>query len=119
MAGREIKKKNIGKPPLVDDMGKIPPQAVELEEAVLGAIMLEKDVILSVLDILIPESFYKETHQKIYAAIVELSQQQKPIDILTVKEELKKRGELEEVGDLLPMLSIMRGSLLRSLYSVS
>ena len=98
MAGREIKKKNIGKPPLVDDMGKIPPQAVELEEAVLGAIMLEKDVILSVLDILIPESFYKETHQKIYAAIVELSQQQKPIDILTVKEELKKRGELEEVG---------------------
>ncbi len=98
MAGREPKRKSAGLAPAAIEMGKLPPQAVELEEAVLGAVMLEKDAILSVLDILIPESFYKESHQKIYAAIVELSKQQKPIDILTVKEELSSRGELDEVG---------------------
>ena len=46
------------------DLGKVPPQAVDIEEAVLGAIMLEKDALISVLDILRPESFYKESHQK-------------------------------------------------------
>lgn len=80
------------------DYGRIPPQAVELEEAVLGAIMLEKDAVLSVLDVLKPESFYKESHQKIYRAIVDLSMQEKAIDILTVTEELKKKKELEEIG---------------------
>jgi replicative DNA helicase len=80
------------------DYGRIPPQAVELEEAVLGAIMLEKDAVLSVLDILKTESFYKDAHQKIYGAIVSLSSQEKAIDILTVTEELKKKKELEEIG---------------------
>ncbi len=51
------------------DYGRIPPQAVELEEAVPGAIMLERDAVLSVLDILKKESFYKESHQKIYQAV--------------------------------------------------
>ena len=77
------------------DYGKKPPQAVDLEEAVLGAIMLEKDAIISVMDILAPESFYKEAHQKIYKAILQLSQNLQPIDILTVTEELKKREELD------------------------
>jgi len=80
------------------DYGRIPPQAVELEEAVLGAIMLEKDAVLSVLDILRPDSFYKEAHQKIYKAIVDLSMSEKAIDILTVTEELKRKKELEDVG---------------------
>ena len=80
------------------DYGKKPPQAVDLEEAVLGAIMLEKDAVVSVMDILAPESFYKEAHQKIYRAILDLSQNMQPIDILTVTEELRKNGELEEVG---------------------
>src|SRR6056297_510356 len=80
------------------DYGKKPPQAVDLEEAVLGAIMLEKDAIISVMDILAPESFYKDAHQKIFKAILQLSQNLQPIDILTVTEELKKREELEEVG---------------------
>ncbi|MFO8234752.1 MAG: replicative DNA helicase [Bacteroidales bacterium] len=80
------------------DYGKKPPQAVDLEEAVLGAIMLEKDAIISVMDILSPDSFYKEAHKKIYSAIIDLSQNLQPIDILTVTEELKKRNELEEVG---------------------
>ena len=80
------------------EYGKLPPQAVDLEEAVLGAIMLEKDAVLSVLDILKPESFYKDVHQKIYKTIIDLSMEEKAIDILTVTEELKRRNSLEEVG---------------------
>ncbi len=80
------------------DYGKLPPQAVELEEAVLGAVMLEKDAVLTVLDILQPESFYKDEHQKIYKAIADLSANEKAIDILTVTEELKRKNQLEEAG---------------------
>ena len=70
-------KKNAG---IALDYGKIPPQALDLEEAVLGAIMLEKDAILSVLDILEPGSFYKEANQQIYEVAQSLSQAEKPID---------------------------------------
>lgn len=98
MALKEPSKKNHRIDPVNMDIGKIPPQAIDLEEAVLGAIMLEKDTVISVLDILQPLSFYKEAHQKIYRAIVDLSSNQKPIDILTVTEELRSRKELEEVG---------------------
>jgi replicative DNA helicase len=80
------------------DIGKVPPQARELEEAVLGALMLEKDAYSEVSEILKPESFYADIHQIIYRAIVNLSIRQAPIDILTVVEELKKEGELETVG---------------------
>jgi len=80
------------------DYGKIPPQATDLEEAVLGAIMLEKDAILTVLDILEPESFYNELHQKIFSAALDLSKAEKPIDLLTITEELRKRNQLEEIG---------------------
>lgn len=85
-------------PAIALDYGKIPPQALELEEAVLGAIMLEKDAILSVLDILEPGSFYKEAHQVIYEVAQSLSQQEKPIDLLTVTEELRKIEKLDAVG---------------------
>lgn len=80
------------------ESGKLPPQAVELEEAVLGALMLEKEAVNDVIDILSPASFYKEAHQKIFGAIQALFTNSEPIDILTVTEELRKRGELEFVG---------------------
>ncbi|MCF8371961.1 MAG: replicative DNA helicase [Bacteroidales bacterium] len=80
------------------EFGKLPPQAIELEETVLGAIMLEKDAFDNVVELLRPESFYKEVHQKIYKAIVDLSTKEEAIDILTVTEELRKKGQLEEVG---------------------
>ncbi|GAB6010867.1 replicative DNA helicase [Viscerimonas tarda] len=80
------------------DIGKIQPQARELEEAVLGALMLEKDAYSVVSDILKPESFYDDIHQLIYRAIVSLAIRQAPIDMLTVIEELRKEGELETVG---------------------
>lgn len=80
------------------EIGKLPPQAVELEEAVLGALMLEKDALTAVIDILQPKSFYKEAHGRIFSAIQNLFQRSEPIDILTVTQELKRTGELEIVG---------------------
>ena len=90
--------KVIEKTVVAPDIGKVPPQARELEEAVLGALMLEKDSYSIVGEILKPESFYDPIHQIIYGAIQGLSMQQKPVDVLTVVEELKRRGELEAVG---------------------
>jgi len=83
---------------IMQDLGKIPPQATELEEAVLGAIMLEKDAVVSVIDILKPECFYKESHRIIFESIRNLSINLQPIDILTVTEELKKQNKLDQVG---------------------
>lgn len=84
--------------PIAADYGKIPPQALDLEEAVLGAIMLEKDAILSVLDILKPECFYLDAHQKIFSTAVDLSTSEKPIDLLTITEALRKKELLDEIG---------------------
>lgn len=78
--------------------GKLPPQAVDLEEAVLGALMLEKNPVNDVIDVLKPESFYKEAHQKIYGAIMDLFGASEPIDILTVTNKLRSKGELDVVG---------------------
>lgn len=78
--------------------GKIPPQAKELEEAILGAIMLEKKAFDAVNEILKPECFYVEAHQRIFLAMRELANKNLPIDLLTVVEELKVREDLEFVG---------------------
>ncbi len=78
--------------------GKLPPQAIEVEEAVLGALMLERDAYVTVADIIDTSSFYKEEHRKIFEAIKSLSVNQKPVDMLMVTQELKNRNQLEEVG---------------------
>src|SRR5215210_1026192 len=78
--------------------GKVPPQAKDLEEAVLGAIMLEKGAFDAVVEILKPECFYVESHQRLYRAMQGLAQKSQPIDILTVVEELKTREELDIIG---------------------
>jgi len=78
--------------------GKVPPQAKDLEEAVLGAIMLEKSAFDSIVEILKPECFYVEAHQRIFTAMQALAHKNQPIDILTVAEELRFRQELEMVG---------------------
>ncbi len=80
------------------EMGKVPPQAIEVEEAVLGALLLEPNVAPDVLDSLSPECFYKEANRKIFSAISSLSYKHDPVDIFTVAEELKKNSVLEEVG---------------------
>src|SRR5947208_2339580 len=78
--------------------GKVPPQAKDLEEAVLGAIMLEKSAFDTVVEILKPECFYVEAHQLIFEAMQGLQQKSLPIDILTVVEELRFREKLDVVG---------------------
>jgi replicative DNA helicase len=78
--------------------GKIPPQAIDLEEAVLGAIMLEQNALTSVIDILKPEVFYRDANQVIFSAILRLFGKSEPVDILTVTNALKNSGELELVG---------------------
>lgn len=83
---------------LSSEYGKMPPQAVDLEEAVLGALMLEKDAFAIVGDLLQPECFYKDAHQRIFRAIHQLFINDEPVDLLTVSEKLKSSGELEQVG---------------------
>jgi replicative DNA helicase len=94
-------KKRTRKPGLsevVFEHGKIPPQALDLEEAVLGAMMLESNRLAEVIEVLKPEAFYKESHQIIFSAIMRLFGTNEPVDILTVTEELRKSGELEVAG---------------------
>ncbi|MBK0384032.1 replicative DNA helicase [Pedobacter sp. SD-b] len=83
---------------LVSGLGKLPPQALDLEEAVLGALMLEKDALSAVIDILKPDVFYKDAHQKIFEAIQQLFTASSPVDILTVSAQLRQQGDLEMIG---------------------
>src|SRR5574343_107824 len=83
---------------LVSDLGKVPPQAIDLEQAVLGAMMLEKNAVTDTIDILKPSSFYDPKHQFIYGAIRDLFGSSNPIDLLTVTNRLKQKGELEAAG---------------------
>ncbi|MFV0590432.1 MAG: replicative DNA helicase [Draconibacterium sp.] len=78
--------------------GKLPPQAIDVEEAVLGALMLERDAYVTVADTIDSGSFYKEEHRKIFDAIKTLSGKEKPVDLLMVTQELKDRDQLDEVG---------------------
>lgn len=85
-------------PSVANTHGKVVPQAVDLEEAVLGAMMLEQTAVNAVIDVLGSESFYKPSHKKIYETIQQLFNDSEPIDLLTVTEALRKEGNLEFVG---------------------
>lgn len=80
------------------ERGKLPPQDLNLEEAILGAMLIDKKGVDDVIDILNPTVFYKKQHQLIYQAIFDLFNQSEPIDLLTVAEQLRKTGNLEAVG---------------------
>lgn len=95
---RKYVKKQKNDAPREDELGHLQPQAPELEQAVLGALMIEQDAYSQVSEILRPESFYEHRHQLIYNVIRMLNLEQKPVDILTVTEKLKSNGELEEAG---------------------
>src|SRR5246127_4623710 len=92
------RKSRITNPSPYSGLGKLPPQATDLEEAVLGALMLEKDALSSVIDILKPDVFYRDNHQKIFRAIQTLFEKTSPVDILTVTAQLRTQGELEMIG---------------------
>lgn len=84
--------------PLDPTYGHLQPQATEMEKAVLGALMIDKDAYAIVCEILRPESFYEPRNQMVYAAIRDLSMEEKPVDMLTVTDQLAKSGNLEQVG---------------------
>ncbi|MEY5052321.1 MAG: replicative helicase, partial [Bacteroidota bacterium] len=78
--------------------GKLPPQAIEVEQAVLGALMLEKEALSQVIDLLHPDVFYVEKNRWVFEAVRLLFEKSEPVDLLTVTQELKSMGRLEEVG---------------------
>ena len=84
--------------PLDFSYAQVQPQALEVEKAVLGALMIDKDAYLVISELLRPESFYEPRHQKIFDAVRQLSMNERPIDVLTVTEQLSKNGVLEEIG---------------------
>ena len=87
------------KTPVVSfERGKIPPQALDLEEVVLGAMMIDKKGVDAVIDILQPSAFYKESHQFIFESIVKLFENTEPIDLLTVSAKLRAEGKLDKIG---------------------
>ena len=83
---------------IAESLGKLPPQALDLEEAILGALILEKNALTAVVEFLRPEHFYTEQHKEIYNAIVELFKTSDPVDMRTVVAQLRKVGKLELVG---------------------
>ena len=98
----ETKKTNTGRTrtatPVDNTYGHLQPQALDVEKAVLGALMIDRDAYAVVCEMLNPESFYEPRHQKIYTAITELSMSEQPVDMLTVSDQLGKDGCLEAVG---------------------
>ena len=83
---------------LEDNLRKVPPQNLEAESSVLGGILLENDAINIVLELLRPDDFYRESHRKVFRAIIELTDRSEPVDLITLSEYLKNRGDLDAVG---------------------
>lgn len=81
-------------------LGRIPPQSVEAEQSVIGSMLIDKEVIPVVMEVLKPEDFYRPDHKEIYEVIIELFDKAQPIDLITVSERLKLHGKLELVGGL-------------------
>ncbi|TDY07283.1 replicative DNA helicase [Meridianimaribacter flavus] len=88
------------------EKGKIPPQAIDLEEVVLGAMMIDKKGVDEVIDILSPEAFYKDAHKYIFEAIFKLFENSEPVDLLTVSSQLKKDAKLDLVGGDFYLISL-------------
>src|SRR3990167_8345440 len=80
------------------EMGKIPPQNLEAEESLLGALLLDKEAIIRVADILQPEDFYRDANRFIFEAIFDLFQKREPIDVLSVSNRLQEKGMLDKIG---------------------
>lgn len=91
-----------------NELGKLPPQSPELEEAVLGALMIEKEAYASVADLLRPESFYSDRNRIIFEAIRTLASKDAPVDVLSVAEQLKSTGELEQAGGVVNLSDLTR-----------
>ena len=84
----------------MEDMTRIPPHSVESEQSILGSILLDKEAIITVSETINPDDFYKEAHKIIYESMIKLSNKSEPIDLITLTEELKKQGHLDDVGGI-------------------
>ena len=103
----QIKGYQVDKSTIINlEKGKIPPQAIDLEEVVLGAMMIDKKGVDEVIDILSPEAFYKEAHQHIFESIFQLFENSEPVDLLTVSSQLKKNQKLDLVGGDFYLISL-------------
>ena len=88
------------------EQGKLPPQALDLEQVVLGAMMIDKKGVDEVIDILSPHAFYKESHRYIFEAVFKLFENSEPIDLLTVSSQLRKDGKLDMIGGDFYLISL-------------
>src|ERR671911_2371060 len=77
---------------------RLPPQSLEAEQSVLGAILIDRDAVVEVAEFLRPADFYRQANGAVYAAVLELFEKREPVDIVTVSEVLERNGELESVG---------------------
>jgi replicative DNA helicase len=93
---------------------KIPPHSIEAEQSVLGSMLLDRDAIITVFESVKPGDFYKEAHKEIFEAIFTLFNKEEPIDLITLTEELKKRGTLEAVGGISYLNSLLYGAPISS-----
>jgi replicative DNA helicase len=84
----------------IQTLGRIPPHSLEAEQSVLGAMIIDKEAINTAVETIRPEDFYKEANKEIYETILELYNRNEPVDLITLSEELKKRGTLENVGGI-------------------
>ncbi|MGL5313029.1 MAG: replicative DNA helicase [Peptostreptococcaceae bacterium] len=84
----------------MEDMTRIPPHSVESEQSILGSILLDKDAMITVSETIRPDDFYKEAHKIIYECMIKLSNKNEPIDLITLTEELRKQGHLDDVGGI-------------------
>ena len=87
--------------PLHEQAGRMPPQAVDVEQSVLGAMLIEREAIPRAIEILPADAFYEPRHQRIYAAMQGLFERGNPVDLVTLTEELKRRGDYEGIGGYL------------------
>src|SRR3989338_3084256 len=81
-----------------DSIEKIPPQSLEAEMSFLGSVLIDKDAMLKIADMVKPEDFYKDAHAKIFESVLELYAKSEPIDLLTLGTRLEERGVLEQIG---------------------
>ncbi len=84
----------------ISSFGQIPPQNIEAEQSVLGASLLDKEVLSTITEIIDVSDFYREDHKEIFEAIMDLYERGEPIDLITVSEQLKIRGSIDAVGGL-------------------
>lgn len=89
------------------DPNKLPPQNIEAEQSVLGSLLIDKDAIIKIADIIYAEDFYRKAHEEIFQAIVDLYQKREPIDLLSLSSRLKEKKQLDEIGGLSYLTSLM------------